>query len=138
MSRYDEWFEKDVDKDRCEKQLREDTKHVTEGDFDKVLNLEDEIRDKFESKGPLRKFINDVGTLFSMVRDYWTGAYREIPYGAISAIVAALLYVFYPFDLIPDILPGIGYVDDAVVVRICINMVRQDLDLYRQWKGMRE
>lgn len=32
--------------------------------------------------------------------------------------ILALLYVIWPIDLIPDIIPVIGYIDDIVVV-IC-------------------
>ena len=53
---------------------------------------------------------------------------------AIAAIVAALLYVLSPIDLIPDFIPIIGYVDDALVVSACLAMVKQDLHAYRNWK----
>lgn len=32
------------------------------------------------------------------------------------ASVAPLLYVFFPFDVLPDIIPFMGYLDDALVI----------------------
>jgi len=60
--------------------------------------------------------LSAVPTMVSMVRAYAKKEYTEPPVGTIVAIVAALLYVLSPVDLIPDAIPGIGYLDDAAVV----------------------
>ena len=72
--------------------------------------------------------------MISIVQDYFNGKYRKIPFYSIAAIVAALLYVFNPFDLIPDAIPVIGLVDDALVVGVCLMLVEQDLIEYKEWK----
>lgn len=41
---------------------------------------------------------------------------RQTPWGAIFALVMALLYGASPIDLIPDFIPLIGWADDVVVV----------------------
>ena len=51
-------------------------------------------------------------------------------------IIAALIYFFSPVDLIPDCIPGIGLLDDAAVIGIAIKAVDNDLQAYREWKGM--
>jgi uncharacterized membrane protein YkvA (DUF1232 family) len=45
-----------------------------------------------------------------------------------------LLYVFNPFDLMPDLLPLIGQLDDVAVMSACLMLVEQDLVKYRVWK----
>lgn len=42
------------------------------------------------------------------------------PWGAILSLIVALLYGASPIDLIPDFLPIIGILDDAVVVPFMI------------------
>jgi uncharacterized membrane protein YkvA (DUF1232 family) len=69
-----------------------------------------------------------------MVRDYWGRKYRQIPYGTVAAAAFTLIYVLNPLDLVPDVLPIIGQVDDAAVVAACLMLVQQDLRTYRQWK----
>jgi uncharacterized membrane protein YkvA (DUF1232 family) len=111
-----------------------DARQVTEQDVENVLNKSEELRRRFESGGPLGKFVDDFKLLFAVVRDYWHGRYRKIPFWTVAAIVASLLYVLNPFDLIPDFIPLVGQIDDAAVVAACLLMVRQDLHRYKKWK----
>ena len=114
--------------------ITKEAQKVTPQDVEKVLNKSEDIRRKFESEGPLGKFVNDCKLFLALVKDYWHGKYRRIPYWTIAAIVVALLYVLNPLDLIPDFIPGFGQVDDAAVVAACLLLVRKDLHKYRIWK----
>jgi len=114
--------------------VKRDAERVTDQDIEKVLNKSEDIRRQFESEGPLRKFVEDFKLLMALVKDYWHGRYKVIPYWTIAAVTAALLYVLNPFDLIPDFIPGLGQIDDAAVVAACLLLVRQDLQRYKKWK----
>jgi len=114
--------------------LTRDARQVTEQDVEKVLAKSEEIRKRFETGGPLGKFVDDFKLLFAVVRDYAKGRYRKIPFWSIAAIVAGFLYVLNPLDLIPDFIPLVGQIDDAAVVAACLLMVRQDLHRYKKWK----
>lgn len=118
----------------AEDQLKKRSKNITEKDLINVLNKRDEIEEKFRTNGPLGKFFNDFKLLFSIIQDYIKGNYRKIPYYSIAAIAAALIYVLTPIDLIPDFIPIIGYIDDAMVVAACLRLIEQDLYEYREWK----
>jgi hypothetical protein len=39
-----------------------------------------------------------------------------------------------PLDLIPDTIPGVGLLDDAVVVGRVIKSVRKELEQFRAWE----
>lgn len=115
--------------------VKEGAKKITDEDVEGVVNKADEIKRKFGVGGQLGRFIEDGQMLLSIVKDYWTGTYRQIPYSSLAAIVFALAYVFNPFDLVPDVLPLIGQVDDALVVGACLMLVEQDLHTYKKWKA---
>ena len=114
--------------------IKKGAKKITDEDIEKVTKNADKIKGKVESAGPLKRFIDDVKLLISMVKDYWNHEYREIPFWAIATVVFALLYVLSPVDLIPDIIPGVGYLDDAVVIGLCLFMIEKELDKYGEWK----
>ena len=121
-------------KRQAEEELKKRAKMVNEEDVKNILDKKQEIEDKFTSNGPLGKYIEDVKLLFSIIADYVKGNYKKIPFWSIASIVAALAYVLSPVDLIPDFIPGIGLVDDALVVAICLKMIEQDLQNYKVWK----
>lgn len=123
-----------VSKEQAKATLEKGAKSITEADLKKVLDKREEIEQKFKANGPLGRFIVDLKLLFSIVADYISGEYREIPWWSLASIVAALLYVLSPIDLIPDFIPVVGYLDDAAVVAICLHLVEQDLLTYKEWK----
>ena len=117
-----------------EEALRRGSAKVSEADLESILKRREEIEERFSGNGPLGKFVADLKVLFSLLQDYWSGSYRAVPWGTITCIVAALIYVLSPIDLIPDFIPILGFVDDAAVVAACLAFIHADLDAYKQWK----
>jgi len=74
--------------------------------------------------------------LASMVGDYFSGDYKELPWPSIAAIAAAIVYVVSPIDLIPDVIVPIGWTDDMVVVALVFEALGVDLAKYLKAKGM--
>jgi len=114
--------------------VKEGAKKMTDKDVEKVVEKSEEIKKKFTPYGPLKRFIDDAKLLIAMVKDYWRKIYRQTPYGTISAIVFTLIYILNPFDLVPDVLPVIGQLDDASVLTACLMLIERDLKQYRKWK----
>jgi uncharacterized membrane protein YkvA (DUF1232 family) len=114
--------------------VKEGAKKMTDKEVKKVVDKSEEIKKKFTIYGPLKRFIEDAKLLIALVKDYWRKSYRQTPFGVIGAIVFSLIYVFNPFDLVPDVLPILGQVDDASVITACLMLIERDLSKYRKWR----
>lgn len=49
-------------------------------------------------------------------------------------IVSAISYLVSPIDLIPDIFPVIGLIDDMALISACIKLTKPELDKYLIWR----
>lgn len=118
--------------------VRAGAQSVSDKDIDKVVAKSEEIKKKFRPGGPLQRFIEDGQLLIAMVRDYWGRRYRKVPVGVIGAAVFTLLYVLNPLDLLPDVIPLVGQIDDAAVVAGCLMLIEHDLRSYQAWRRASE
>lgn len=84
---------------------------IDKNDVDVLLSKEEEIAKKMNRSKSLSKYVAVGKVMFGMVRDIQRGAYKDVPWFTIATIVMALLYVLNPMDLIPDFIPGLGYID---------------------------
>lgn len=117
-----------------EKYVKEGAENITPKDIQTVDEHSEDIKKKFSSRGPLKRFIEDGRVLRALIKDWRAGNYRQALYGTIAAVAFALLYVFNPFDIVPDVLPFIGVLDDATVIGTLLMLVERDLRKYRIWK----
>ena len=119
-------------------QLDAEASKVHRADLEKLLDRQRAIEEKVKGSGKLKRFGADIRLMFSVIRDYWYGNYRDVPWKSIAAIAGALLYVMNPLDVIPDLIIGIGFLDDAGVVALCLKLVESDLHRYAAWKEHQE
>ena len=95
----------------------------TEDDADKVLDNEKKIENIMNNE-TLREYMNNIKNYFMMLKDFVTGKYKNIPVGTISAM-----------DLIPDLIPVVGGLDDAAVLALCVKLTQYDVDQYLNSNG---
>ena len=68
-----------------------------------------------------------VGAQLPFVEDllaaYYCAFDRDTPLQVKAALVGALAYFVLPFDLIPDVMPILGFADDAAILATALRMV---------------
>ncbi|MDX1459078.1 MAG: YkvA family protein [Marinobacter sp.] len=129
---------KPFNQQRANEELQAEADKVRESDLEALLARQKRIENKIRHSGKLSRFGTDIRLMFDMLRDYWQGRYRAVPWKSIAAIAGALIYVLNPLDLIPDLILGFGLLDDASVVAACLAMVEADLHRYAAWKELQD
>ena len=82
----------------------------------------------------LGKILDDLIVLVRLVKAWVTGKYSKTPWQTLILVVATILYFVNPFDVIPDFIPVIGYVDDATMIATGIQSIRGDLKDFTRWE----
>ena len=103
-------------------------------DVEVVMDSEEQISDKITNSGVLKKYTELGKVMFGMLKDYRKGVYTNVPWFTIAAIAFGFLYILNPFDIIPDFIPGIGYIDDFAVFTFGLRFIETDLHNYLDWK----
>ncbi|MDD5902909.1 MAG: DUF1232 domain-containing protein [Oscillospiraceae bacterium] len=79
--------------------------------------------------------VADVQDIISMLDDYYHGRYKKLPVSVILGSVAIVAYLLSPFDIVPDNIPLLGFVDDAFIINIVLELcVDKELGRYRNWR----
>lgn len=85
--------------------------------------------------GPM---VEDLITMTQLLTDCARGIYEKLPRWTVFGLTAALVYAFSPIDLILDIIPFAGYLDDTAVIWLILELgLARDLMQYREWKRLR-
>jgi len=66
---------------------------------------------------------------------------RSLPRSVRVGLALLLAYLAFPFDLVPDFIPVLGYADDAIIVGAVLRWVVRRAGIQaieRQWPGTRD
>ncbi len=77
------------------------------------------------NRGPIKKIWEDVQLLWKMVGD------PTVPWQPKAIAIGALVYLVSPLDVVPDILPIIGLVDDVGVIVAAVGKLATELKRYK-------
>lgn len=87
-------------------------------------NVPDFVADRFRQ----------MDTLIAMVEDVGFG----LPAADRKNVLAALSYFTSPDDVVPDDVPVLGYVDDAIMVELCLRELKHELEAYSDFCRWRD
>jgi|SRR3989339_230985 len=120
---------------KVKKNLDEIARKITDTDIKKVLAEYNNVK-KMANKLPglIKGVKEDTLILLGMVKDYWSGKYRNVSWYTIAISVAALLYLISPIDVIPDWIFAVGLVDDAMLIKLALDAIEKDYKKYKKWK----
>jgi uncharacterized membrane protein YkvA (DUF1232 family) len=90
-------------------------------DVRRMTRDEETVRRGFWAKA--RRFAGQLPFAEDLLAAYYCGFDRDTPLQVKAALLGALAYFVLPFDFMPDMLPMLGFADDAAVLATAIRMV---------------
>ena len=103
---------------------------------DIVAAAEAQLRDVLDVSTP-GFILERIGKLRLMIR-MLTDVQWRLPHDEASRVLNALAYFTEPEDLIPDHIPGVGLLDDAIMVELVVRELRHEIDAYQDFCDFRE
>jgi uncharacterized membrane protein YkvA (DUF1232 family) len=91
----------------------------------RVARDEETVRRGFWRK--LRKFAARLPFAEDLLAAYYCAFDRDTPLQVKAALLGALAYFVLPFDVVPDMLPVLGFADDAAVLATALRLVASHL-----------
>ncbi len=109
------------------------SKNINSDDIDKVERKKKRLN-KILNLRVFSKQRQKLRLLVDLLKEYRSGNYRIIPWRSVAAITFTLLYILNPLDIVPDVLPVFGYMDDMSVFMALYGLVDKDIEAYKEWK----
>jgi uncharacterized membrane protein YkvA (DUF1232 family) len=88
---------------------------------DRLAQDRDSVRRRFWTK--LKQVMAKLPFAEDLLAAYYCAFDRETPRHVQAALLGAIAYFILPFDFMPDMLPILGFTDDAAVLATAIRMV---------------
>jgi uncharacterized membrane protein YkvA (DUF1232 family) len=77
-----------------------------------------------------------MGLAIELLADHHSGECPQIPFYTISLLAEAVYYFLDPNDVIPDWIPDIGRLDDALVLELSFELAADGVRRYCAWKDI--
>src|SRR3954449_7201654 len=88
---------------------------------DRLAQDRESVRRRFWSK--LKRVVAHLPFTEDLLAAYYCAFDRQTPRHVQAALLGAIAYFVLPFDFVPDMLPVLGFADDAAVLATAIRTV---------------
>lgn len=78
--------------------------------------------------------LKQLHTMVAMVEDAGFG----LPEADRDNVLAALAYFSSPDDILPDNVPVLGFLDDAIMIELCVRELHHEIEAYNDFRHWRD
>jgi uncharacterized membrane protein YkvA (DUF1232 family) len=87
-----------------------------------------------DAPGFIVERLNKLRLMINMLSDLeW-----RLPHQEATRVLNALAYFAEPEDLIPDSIPGLGFLDDAIMIELVVRELKHEIDAYQDFCDYRQ
>lgn len=104
-------------------------------DPERMEKLAKESFSLLKGEGKLDEVRREGLLLWKLAKDTVTGHYRGLKKRNLFLIVAGLMYLVNPMDLLPDFLFGLGFADDVGVLMYVFKKLDGEIKAYEAWRN---
>jgi uncharacterized membrane protein YkvA (DUF1232 family) len=99
---------------------------------EEIVESAESLLDRLDAQ-VIPRFVSErLSRLRGMIRMLTDHDWR-LPKKDTTRVLNALAYFAEPEDLIPDHVPGLGYLDDAIMIELVVRELRHEIDAYEDF-----
>lgn len=107
-------------------------------DPERMEKLARESFSLLKGEGKLAEVRREGLLLWKMAKDTITGRYRGLKKRNLFLIVAGLMYLVNPMDIVPDFIFAVGFADDVAVLMYVFKKLDKEIKAYEAWRDEEE
>ena len=100
-----------------------------------VAQKKDDTLNKIKNASALSGLLENIRMAYDMVADSVTGKYKGVSKSTLALLAGGLAYLALPIDLVPDIIPVVGWADDAAVLTWIFTRCADEFKKYKEFKS---
>lgn len=84
-------------------------------------------------KDRLKEVWKDTEVFLRMLKA-WKSGEHKIELKTILSLLAAIIYFVNPFDIIPDMIPALGLIDDISIITYVVHRFENEIENFKKWE----
>ena len=102
-----------------------------------IVALSEQLLQKVGS-GKIPQFVRERLARLQVMIDMLVDHEWRLPGTETARVLNALVYFCEPEDLIPDHIPGLGFLDDAIMIELVVRELRHEIEAYEDFCDFRD
>ena len=103
-------------------------------DPERMEKLAEESFALLKGEGKMAEVRREGLLLWKLAKDTITGRYRGLKKRNLFLIVAGLMYLVNPMDIVPDFIFAVGFADDVAVLMYVFKKLDKEIKAYEAWR----